>query len=75
MALRGLVNLVAGERIVVERIQSEFRPDVLARDLAALVEAGPDRDRVIEALARAAERLGPRGAGERAARAVLEEAA
>ncbi len=71
----GLVNLVAGERIVPERIQSEFRPEILAADLAAVVVAGAERDRVISALARAAERLGSRGAGERAARAVLEEAA
>jgi len=67
----GLVNLVAEERIVPERIQGEFRAGILAADLAPLVVPGEPRDRTLAALQRAAGRLGPPGAGERAAHEVM----
>jgi lipid-A-disaccharide synthase len=67
-----LVNLVADERIVPERIQGELSPDRLAEELAPLLVEGEARRRTLEDLGHAVTALGPPGAGKRAARALLE---
>ncbi len=66
----GLINLIAGKRIVTEMIQNEFTPDALADELDRLLE--PDVNAAVRKnLASAAEKLGTGGASQRAARAVL----
>lgn len=65
----GLVNLVAGERLVPELIQHEATPARLAAALEPLLLDTPERERVCSGLTRVRDALaGPRGAGGAAAR-------
>lgn len=64
-------NLIANEEIVPEFIQDAADEDRIAAALAPLF-GGEARDRQIEALASASDRLGPAGAAKRAA-AIVEE--
>ena len=69
-----MVNLIAGERIVVELIQDACTPEEVAREAVRLLT---DNERVAEMMARLAivrARLGGSGASERAAEAILEVA-
>jgi lipid-A-disaccharide synthase len=62
-----LPNLVAGERIVPERLQAEASPERLAADLLAVLdEGGPRRDQ-LAGYARVRGALGSPGATERVA--------
>ena len=66
----GLINLIAGERLVTELMQSDLTGERLAEEFKRLL----DRERNEEARARlkeAAARLGPGGASKRAAEEVL----
>ena len=68
----GLINLIAGERLVTELMQSDLTGEGLASELSKLLE----RERNDEARARlreAAARLGSGGASRRAAKAILKE--
>ena len=67
----GLINLIAGERIMAEMIQDEFTPESLAVELIRLLEADTNAS-ARAALKKAAGRLGAGGASARAAKAVLE---
>jgi lipid-A-disaccharide synthase len=67
-----LVNIVAGEPVVPELIQEQFHPDRLEREAAALLGSPDTRARMQLALARVSRSLGPPGASERAAQAVLD---
>ena len=62
-----MVNLVAGEGIVPERIQAQARPAALAALLARLLRDPASRAEMQRGLERAVERLGPPGAAERVA--------
>jgi lipid-A-disaccharide synthase len=67
----GLINLIAGERLVTELIQSDFTPTTLANELLWLL----DREHSVELQARlglAVEKLGGPGASDRAAEAILD---
>lgn len=52
-----MVNLVAGERVVPELMQSDFTPKALASRLTALLAEGPARERMIQELAKVRSRL------------------
>jgi lipid-A-disaccharide synthase len=67
----GLVNLVAGERVVTELMQNELTGDRLAMELMSLLEE--DRNIAMqERLNEVAEALGEGGASRRAAERVVE---
>ncbi|MCZ2391850.1 MAG: lipid-A-disaccharide synthase [Acidobacteria bacterium] len=67
----GLINLIAGERIVKEFLQDEFTPQTLADEIERLLI--PDVNREVRAkLKEAAEKLGHGGASKRAAEAILK---
>ena len=68
-------NLIAGEQVVPELIQSDFTPQNVAARLEEILAEGPARERMNDALAAVSARLRPAGktgtAAERAAEAVL----
>lgn len=67
----GMVNLIAGERIVPELIQGALTPDKVADEAVSLLTDRARVSRIREGLARVRDRLGPPGASRRAAEAVL----
>jgi lipid-A-disaccharide synthase len=67
----GMVNLIAGERIVPELVQGAFTPEAVAREAVSMLT---DRERAAHiraGLATVRARLGGPGASRRAARAIL----
>ena len=69
----GLVNLVAGERLVTELMQNDLTGSRLAAETLALLDK--DRNESLrESLRDVAQRLGEPGASERAARKVMDDA-
>lgn len=67
----GLINLIAGERIVKEMIQDDFTPRNLANELFRILE--PEINAGIrKKLSKASEKLGSGGASKRAAAAILD---
>jgi lipid-A-disaccharide synthase len=70
----GMVNLIAGEKIVPELIQDEFTPEAVAAEAVPMLT---DRARIATiraGLARVRQRLGGAGASRRAAEAILQVA-
>ncbi|MBX3283514.1 MAG: lipid-A-disaccharide synthase [Acidobacteria bacterium] len=66
----GLINLIAGDRIVKEIMQDELLPETLADEIERLLD--PDVNREVRAkLEEATEKLGNGGASKRAAEAIL----
>ena len=67
----GLVNLIAGRRMVTELMQNDLNPDRLAAELLALLD--PDRNQSMRGeLRQVAESLGDGGASRRAANVILD---
>lgn len=66
----GLVNIVAGRRLVPELIQGAATPEAVAREAAALLDDPACRVAVEAGLADVRARLGPPGASRRAAEIV-----
>jgi lipid-A-disaccharide synthase len=68
-------NLIAGEQVVPELIQSDFTPEKVAEKLGEILAEGPAREKMKVALAGVSARLRPAGetgtAAERAADAAL----
>jgi len=67
----GMVNLIAGERIVPELVQGAFTPEAVAREAVSMLT---DRERAAHiraGLAKVRARLGGPGASRRAAEAIL----
>lgn len=67
----GMVNLVAGDRIVPELIQDAFTPEAVAAEAISLLADETRGARTRAALRAVRARLGPPGASRRAAEAVL----
>jgi lipid-A-disaccharide synthase len=67
----GMVNLVAGRRIVTELLQERFTPEVLAHEIVSLLTDQRRADTIRSDLAEVVTRLGQPGASRRAAEAVL----
>lgn len=68
----GMVNLIAGRKIVPELIQDEFTPDAVAEEAAAMLTDAGRRKEIREGLASVRQRLGGPGASRRAAEAILD---
>jgi lipid-A-disaccharide synthase len=67
----GLVNLVAGKKVVPELIQNEVLPDRLSHELTNILEDNEVRENMIRNLISVKESLGKGGASERTARLAL----
>jgi lipid-A-disaccharide synthase len=67
-----MANLIAGREVVKELIQSDFRPETVAREVLALLDDPDRRLRVREGLGLVRARLGPPGASGRAAAVVAQ---
>jgi len=67
----GMVNLVAGERVVPELVQERFTPDAVADEVVSLVTDSVRREAMVAKLRDVKARLGGRGGARRAAEAIL----
>jgi len=67
-----MVNLIAGKRAVPELIQNDFTPNRVAAEILRLLNDQSARDALRRDLAEVRQRLGPPGAVERAAEAILK---
>ena len=67
----GMVNLIAGEKIVPELIQDAFTPEAVAREAISMLTDRDRAARIRAGLASVRERLGGPGASRRAAEAIL----
>jgi lipid-A-disaccharide synthase len=70
----GMVNLIAGEKIVPELVQEAFTPDAVAREAISMLTDGDRAARIRAGLAMVRSRLGGPGASGRAARAIMRAA-
>ena len=66
-----MVNLIAGRRVVAELIQDDFTPQSAACELQRLLDSSDARAELRRGLAEVREKLGPPGAVERAAEAIV----
>jgi lipid-A-disaccharide synthase len=67
-----LVNLIADEEVVPELLQDDFTENRLVAEAEALLQSPERLARMRDGLARVVERVGPPGASDRAADALLE---
>jgi lipid-A-disaccharide synthase len=67
----GMVNLIAGERIVPELVQDAFTPEAVAREAISMLTDRGRAARIRAGLAMVRARLGGPGASRRAAEAIL----
>ena len=67
----GMVNLIAGEKIVPELVQDAFTPEAVAREALSMLTDRERAGRIRAGLATVRSRLGGPGASRRAAEAVL----
>lgn len=68
----GLVNIIAGRRVVPEFIQFDATPERLSQQILSLVKDPARIEKMKEDLRKVRERLGTPGASKRAARLVVE---
>jgi lipid-A-disaccharide synthase len=68
-----MANILAGSRLVPEFVQEQARPEACAREAERLLEDQGAREEIRRGLLRARASLGPPGAADRAAEAVLRE--
>jgi lipid-A-disaccharide synthase len=67
----GMVNLIAGQKIVPELIQDALTPEAVASEAVSMLTDRARYARIREGLARVRQRLGGPGASRRAAEAIL----
>jgi lipid-A-disaccharide synthase len=67
----GLVNIVAGEKIVPELIQMQVRPDRIVREVKSLIDDDLRRKEISQKLGVIREKLGTKGASKRVAEKIL----
>jgi lipid-A-disaccharide synthase len=67
----GMVNLIAGKRIVPELIQDAFTPEAVADEAVSMLTDNARRERIRAELARVRQMLGGSGASRRAAEAIV----
>lgn len=67
----GMVNIIAGEKIVPELIQDALTPEAVAAEAVSMLTDPARHARIREGLARVRQRLGGPGASRRAAEAIL----
>ena len=67
-----MVNLIAGKRAVPELIQNDFTPERVSDEILRLLRDQSARESLRRDLAEVRRRLGPPGAVERAAEAILQ---
>src|SRR5688572_8166942 len=67
-----MVNLIAGERVVVELIQDACTAEAIADEAVRLLSDAAYRDRMVAGIADVKAKLGGPGASDRAAEAILE---
>jgi lipid-A-disaccharide synthase len=70
-----MVNVLAGEEVVPELLQDRFQPESVAREALELLVNQPRREKMKRRVAEVVATLGGPGASQRAAKAVLFEAA
>ncbi len=68
----GLINIVAGSRIVPELSQNEANPERIAGQVTRFLKDAPFREKTSQLLASARAKLGEPGASDRAASVALE---
>ncbi len=68
----GLVNVVAGRKIVPEFIQNEIHSETIAQEAAYLLDHKDLKEKMIADLKMVREKLGEPGAADRAAQAVFQ---
>lgn len=68
----GMVNIVAGRKVVQELLQKDARADRIAEEALRILEDEPYRKEMIRALGEVREKLGTPGAGRRVAHMALE---
>lgn len=68
----GLVNIVAGRKVVPELLQGEARGERIAAEVLRILDDEPYRKEMLGGLAEVREKLGTAGAAERVARMALE---
>lgn len=68
----GLANIVAGERVVQEFVQSQARPETIGAEVERLLTDPGYHEEVCRGLAQVRERLGDQGGSENVARMALE---
>jgi lipid-A-disaccharide synthase len=63
----GMVNLIAGERVVPELVQSEFTPERVIEESRRILDGPETRARIVKKLLKLREQLGSGGAAGRVA--------
>lgn len=68
----GIVNILAGRRIVPEYIQGAIQPRLILPQALHLIESSPERTQMMDDLREVQSMLGDGGASQNAAREILE---
>jgi lipid-A-disaccharide synthase len=68
----GMVNLIAGEKIVPELIQDDFTPEAVAAEAVSMLTDTARAAKIRGGLREVRRKLGEGGASRRAAKAILE---
>jgi len=67
----GLVNIIAGKKIIPEFLQKDAHPETIAHETKFILNSPQSQEIVIQHLKEVKEKLGPPGAAHRAAQSIL----